>query len=851
MRAVLKTFCGCCYPKYSSVAKDGEEEGGAPCPTRVGQSDGSDESEFDLENPPLAPPAARGPIYRCEVVLPETVLQEGSSVHGFHLAPWEKHEEYWEQLNQESPAQGSPVSLSRMQKAAMSEWCCMAEWLRRQGHRDLEPKIFDGIPDSSKIRQGRVTDCSLMSVLSVLADYERTFGDPVLRNILHPALAPNSAPPAVQHYACRLFVNGMPRCVVVDDTVPVATNGRLLCAHSAIPHELWVLLIEKAVATIMGGSYAMRGSNPCTDAFHITGWIPETFPLKPDCEGAPSTESEFMEMFDTAQQGFGNGKCVVCVGTTDIADATTNELAVRSGHVEGVSVSTGLVAGHAYPVLRCCTVQGRRLLFLKNPWGHTRWKGKFSPGDVQWQANPGLAEALNYDNTAAVARDDGSFWISWEEVLRFFSHFYIAWSPSALTLHSTTLHGCWNPWPHFVHSTLTDDTDLLAFNPQFRVRLKRAPPVNEEVGLWAVLSRHIRSQADYNSHFVSVSIYQGGSRVCCPNSVLEQGVFSNGECALVKLRNDAANSNSDFTLVVSQHGAKREFNYTLQVYTQREVIIEELPPLVPKSYASSSVRGEWTRRTAGGCSNSVWSYFQNPQWAFDVPPGGLDDLILFLESPGVSVNVRVFTGAVARPEVVRSAASSGAYRRGCCFLRLRELPPGPHVAVVSSFRSGICAPYRLAWHSSSAVGLTPQPHPFVDGALAHPMKSLVQQIQVGRSTEIQIRLVDFSKASGLGHMSARLQTNSDEGEVPLLELLSAHPQRPAPYCVKLRPTEADQYYQLSGAAVIVFAQLVPGESYVLETKVPRNRATRDAKLYINSDKAIVIDNLTSPRNRRR
>ena len=285
-------------------------------------------------------------------MLPETVLQEGSSVHGFHLAPWEKHEEYWEQLNQESPAQGSPVSLSRMQKAAMSEWCCMAEWLRRQGHRDLEPKIFDGIPDSSKIRQGRVTDCSLMSVLSVLADYERTFGDPVLRNILHPALVPNSAPPAVQHYACRLFVNGMPRCVVVDDTVPVATNGRLLCAHSAIPHELWVLLIEKAVATIMGGSYAMRGSNPCTDAFHITGWIPETwmlqskcsilsrtstadpnqsdllrltaqrllrflvklfetaketFPLKPDCEGAPSTESEFMEMFDTAQQGFGNG----------------------------------------------------------------------------------------------------------------------------------------------------------------------------------------------------------------------------------------------------------------------------------------------------------------------------------------------------------------------------------------------------------------------------------------------------------------------------------------------------------------------------------------------------------------
>ena len=57
------------------------------------------------------------------------------------------------------------------------------------------------------------------------------------------------------------------------------------------------------------------------------------------------------------------------------------------------------------------------------------------------------------------AQDDGSFWISWEEVLRFFSHFYIAWSPAALSLHSFAVHGCWNPWPHFVHSTLTDDTE--------------------------------------------------------------------------------------------------------------------------------------------------------------------------------------------------------------------------------------------------------------------------------------------------------------------------------------------------------------------------------------------------------
>ena len=54
-----------------------------------------------------------------------------------------------------------------------------------------------------------------------------------------------------------------------------------------------------------------------------------------------------------------------------------------------------------------------RLRFLKNPWGHTRWKGRFSPDDVAWrESEPQLAAKLGYEVGAV---DDGSFWISWEE----------------------------------------------------------------------------------------------------------------------------------------------------------------------------------------------------------------------------------------------------------------------------------------------------------------------------------------------------------------------------------------------------------------------------------------------------
>ena len=837
----IRKCCSCCYPRlWTKKVDDGNDV--------ISETTVLGREELDLEDP--TPRETQSQTYRCEIVPPEAVVQEGSMVHGFYLPPWEVDFQNFKRFLELQ--QQNPVSLSKMQKAALRDWCSMSKWLERQGHENEEPVIFEGMPQASKIRQGRVTDCSLMSVLSVLADYDCRCGRSTLQMIVQGRVSKDTGKDT-NDYACCLFVNGIFRCVLVDDLVPVGTSGKLLCAHSASARELWVMLIEKAVAKIMGGSYAMRGSNPSTDAFHLTGWIPETFPLK-DEESLCTSQADWMRIFDTAQQGFAKGQCVICIGTTELPDAMTNELALRSGYSEGVSSSTGLVAGHAYPVLQCCLEEGQRLLYVKNPWGHTRWKGRYAPGDLVWTSNPILASKLGYNSQAAASIDDGAFWIPWEEVLRYFSHFYISWSPSALGLTQLQAHGCWNPWPHFVQSILPDDTDLLAFNPQFHLQLLEPLPSNDAIGIWVVLSRHIKSPTDYNSHFVSVSIYNGKSRICCPNSVLEQGVFSNGECALVKLRNDASGSQQDFTVVVSQHGAKRAFNYTVQVYTKVPAVLQDLPPLVPNSYASGAVRGEWTRRTSGGCSNSVWSFFQNPQWSFTVPPEGLQELIFFLECQDVSVNLRLFSDAVARPEALRFATSSGAYRRGCCMLRLTDLEPkASHVLVVSTFRPGVCGSYRLAWHASSSVTLSPQPHPFVEGALAHPLKSVVQPMQIGTMVEMQLRIVDHN-ASLTGQacrVSMRLQGTYEGGELPYLELSSAHPSRQAPYCVRLKVSDADQYFQLSGASVILFAQLKPMENYVLRAKVPRSRGARNAKLYINSDRLVVVDNLTSPRARRR
>ena len=55
----------------------------------------------------------------------------------------------------------------------------------------------------------------------------------------------------------------------------------------------------------------------------------------------------------------------------------------------------GLLGNQVYAVLEVEEREGRRLMMVKNPWGHISWKGKFSYGDSSW--TPSLMQALGYN----------------------------------------------------------------------------------------------------------------------------------------------------------------------------------------------------------------------------------------------------------------------------------------------------------------------------------------------------------------------------------------------------------------------------------------------------------------------
>jgi calpain-7 len=76
--------------------------------------------------------------------------------------------------------------------------------------------------------------------------------------------------------------------------------------------------------------------------------------------------------------------------------------------------------------------QGVRLIMLKNPWSHVRWRGNYSELDAKhWTEE--LKKLLNYNPESAANFDNGVFWIDYDSLCTFFDVVYLSWNPSLFT----------------------------------------------------------------------------------------------------------------------------------------------------------------------------------------------------------------------------------------------------------------------------------------------------------------------------------------------------------------------------------------------------------------------------------
>ena len=239
--------------------------------------------------------------------------------------------------------------------------------------------------EPNDIKQGQLGDCWLECAISSLAERPQ-----LVRRLF---LTPQCSEEGI--YRLRICKDGEWREVTIDDYFPCFPNDKPIFSRSH-GNELWVMLLEKAYAKLVGSYMRLRG-----------GWAHEGMS---DLTGCPTTTYEFET---TADKEFLWRKILAMdVKGALIAAATPGQdmwTEARRPEHEG-----GLVPGHAYTVISAKEVLGNRLLNIRNPWGQFEWSGDWSDRSAKW------TEAMKAALNPILDENDGTFWMNYADFLKYF-----------------------------------------------------------------------------------------------------------------------------------------------------------------------------------------------------------------------------------------------------------------------------------------------------------------------------------------------------------------------------------------------------------------------------------------------
>ena len=207
---------------------------------------------------------------------------------------------------------------------------------------------------------------------------------------------------------------------LLDDRIPCSRNtGLPIYATCVNLNELWVPIIEKAMAKLHG-CYESLNSGFIDDALcDLTGFVAEKFNLHNSQNEFPNPSLGNPEMFWYRLKQYCESKCLM---GCSISGGVEHYVKDEDGY------PTGLLSGHAYGIMdvfelpRTDHPKGKkfsRLVRIRNPHGKTEWTGRWGDDsdeveDLKKELD-GYIQSLPEEERYTPGENDGTFLMNFKD----------------------------------------------------------------------------------------------------------------------------------------------------------------------------------------------------------------------------------------------------------------------------------------------------------------------------------------------------------------------------------------------------------------------------------------------------